>query len=500
MTKRLLVAILAIGVVCRAAAFAGRAEPAPDAALPTEHAECSHLVMLRFPDVKVTAATAVPAAQTGAIRAAHCKVDGVIGTEIKFQLLLPDAWNGKFFMGGGGGFVGTVQNTAAPTVNEGYATVGTDTGHTGGAIDGTWALNNLERRVNFGYLAVHRTADVAKAIIASYYGSASTKNYFIGCSRGGGQAVMEALRYPDDFDGVVAGAPAMDWTGIAAQFIKDAQAAFPTPSTPLFTPAVMKAVAAQILDKCDALDGIKDGILEDPRKCQVDIGALTGLSDAQKAALRKIYAEPRAKDGTVLYAAQPFGGEGEPGGWPAWISGGMIPGGTSARFGFGTELFKYFVFNDPSWDYTKYDFSNFRKDTELTASYLNSNDPNLDAFKAKGHKVIMWHGWADAGLSPLGTVQYYEQVVARDPQAQDYFRLFMLPGVLHCSGGPGPDTVEWTKAIADWVEKGTAPGRLTAKKIVSGAETMNRPVCAYPQHAVYAGSGSTTDERSFACR
>jgi len=494
MTKRLLFVVAAFVLI------GGSRGPALRVIAQSQHAECSHLTMLRFPDVKITSAVDVQPASSGPIRAAHCKVDGIIGTEIKFELLLPGAWNGKFFMGGGGGFVGSIQNTAAPTVNEGYATVGTDTGHTGGAIDGKWALNNIERRVNFGYLAVHRTADVAKSIIASYYGNASSKNYFIGCSRGGGQATMEALRYPDDFDGVVAGAPAMDWTGIAAQFLKDAQTAFPTPSTPLFTPDVMKSVAAQVLAKCDALDGVTDGVMEDPRKCTVDVASLTGLSDAQKAALKKIYAAPRAKDGTVLYAAQPFGGEGEGGGWPAWISGGVMPGGTSARFGFSTELFKYFVFNDPNWDYTKYDFANFKKDTELTASFLNSNDPNLDAFKSKGHKVIMWHGWADAGLSPLGTVQYYEQVESRDPKAQDFFRLFMLPGVLHCGGGAGPDTVDWTTAIADWVEKGQAPDRLIARKVMSGAVKTSRPVCPYPQHAVYSGSGSTDDERSFACK
>ncbi|HZR25619.1 MAG TPA: tannase/feruloyl esterase family alpha/beta hydrolase [Vicinamibacterales bacterium] len=487
MTKRLLVALL----VCSAMALAERPAYA-------QHAECSHLVMLKFPDVKISAATAVPAATTGPIRAAHCKVDGVIGTEIKFQLLLPDEWNHKFFMGGGGGFVGTVQNSAAPTVNEGYATVGTDTGHSGGPVDGKWALNNIERRVNFGYLAVHRTADVAKAIIASYYGSSSTKNYFLGCSRGGGQAMMEAVRYPDDFDGVVAGAPAMDWTGIGAEFIKDAQAAFPAGGAPLFTPEIMKSVGMQILAACDAIDGVKDGVMEDPRKCKVDINALTGLSDAQKTALKKIYGEVRTKEG-VLYPGQPFGGEDQQAGWPTWVSGGgPLPG--SLRYGFGTELFKYFVFNDPNWDYTKYEFTNFKKDTELTASYLNSNNPDLDAFKSKGHKVIMWHGWADAGLSPFGTVQYYEQVESRDPKAQDYFRLFMLPGVLHCGGGAGPDTVDWTHAIADWVEKGTAPDRLTAKKMSSGAATMSRPVCPYPQHAVYSGTGDPNDEKNFACK
>jgi feruloyl esterase len=504
MRKRLLVALgaaLFVASLHRAGAEPARPEIAPD------HAECSHLVMLKFPDVKVTEATSVPAAQgatSGAIRVAHCKVNGVIGTEIKFTLLLPNDWNGKFFMGGGGGFVGTVQNSAQSTVNQGYATAGTDTGHQGGAVDAKWALDNIERRVNFGYLAVHRTADVAKAIISSYYGSASTRNYFSGCSRGGGQAMMEALRYPDDFDGVVAGAPAMDWTGIGAQFIKDAQAAFPTGgSTPLFTPDVLKSIDAQILAACDALDGVKDGMMEDPRRCTLSVDKMTGLTDAQRIALKKIYAATRARDG-VVFPGQPFGGEGEMQGWPAWITGAPLPGQTapSLRVGFGTELFKYFVFNDPSWDYTKYEFTNFRKDTELTASYLNSNDPKLDAFKAKNHKVIMWHGWADAGLSPLGTTEFYEQVQARDPNARDFFRLFMLPGVLHCGGGPGPDAVDWVSAMVDWVEHGKAPDRLVARKAstAAGASERTRPLCPYPQHAVYSGTGSTDDEKNFVCK
>ncbi|PYR07992.1 MAG: hypothetical protein DMG00_16040 [Acidobacteria bacterium] len=269
----------------------------------------------------------------------------LIGAEIKFTLLLPNEWNGKFFMGGGGGFVGTVQNSAQSTVNLGYATAGTDTGHQGGAVEAGWALNNIERRVNFGYLAVHRTADVAKSIVLSYYGSASTRSYFSGCSRGGGQAMMEALRYPDDFDGVVAGAPAMDWTGIGAQFIKDAQAAFPAgASAPLVTPDVLKSIDAQIMAACDALDGVKDGTMEDPRRCTLSVDKMTGLTDAQRIALKKIYSETRARDG-VLFPGQPYGGEGELQGWPAWITGAPLPGQTapSLRVGFGTELFKYFV-------------------------------------------------------------------------------------------------------------------------------------------------------------
>ena len=477
-----------------------------DAAPADPRMPCAQLASLKLPDVKITDATAIAAASSGGVRAAHCRVNGVIGTEIGFSLLLPDTWNGKFFMGGGGGFVGSIQNSAQSTVNRGYATVGTDTGHQAGGVDASWALNNVERRVNFGYLAVHRTAVVSKAIIASYYGANPAKNYFTGCSRGGGQAMMEAIRFPDDFDGVVAGAPALDWTGIGAQFVKDAQAAFPaggSQAAPLFTSETMKAVGAKILEACDAIDGVKDGVMEDPRRCTVDLGSLP-VSEAQRAALKKIYA-PTTIQGETVFPGQPFGGEADIAGWPSWITGPAPQAAgisdPSLRVAFGTQLFKYFVFNDPSWDYRKYDFANFRKDTELTASYLNATNPDLSAFKSKGHKAIVWHGWADAGLSPFGTIKYYDQVKARDPQIDDVMRMFMLPGVLHCGGGNGPDNVDWVEAIADWVENGKAPDRVIAKKALpGGAATRTRPICRYPQHAEYKGSGSTDEADNFVCR
>jgi hypothetical protein len=473
----------------------------------TDHAECSHLTMLKFPDVKVTEAVSVPAATTGAVRAAHCRVNGVIGAEIKFTLLLPEEWNKRFMMGGGGGFVGQIQNQAGASINAGYATVGTDTGHQGSITDASWALGNLERQLNFGYLAVHRTAEVAKAIVRSYYGSNETKSYFSGCSNGGRQAMMEAQRFPDDFDGIIAGAPAYDFTALAAQFTKDVQAAFPDPrnlSTSLLTQDVLKSVEAQIVAKCDTLDGVKDGLIEDPRACKVDVATLTGLTDAQRAALKSIYAETRNKDG-VIYPAQPVGGEGEVGGWGAWITG-VNPAllaaqkAPSNRFAFGTEMFKHLILNDPSFDYSRYEPSNFKKETALAATYLNATNPDLDAFKNKGHKLLLWHGWSDPALTALGSIKYYDQVQARDPKSTEYFRMFMMPGVLHCAGGPGPDTAEWTTAIVDWVENGKAPDRVVAKKMANGAVTRTRPLCAYPQKAVYKGSGSIDEAESFVCK
>ena len=470
----------------------------------SQHAECSHLLMLKLPDVTLTEAASVPAAVGGAIRAAHCRVSGVIGTEIKFQLLLPDDWNGKFMMGGGGGYVGTVDNQARASVNAGYATVGTDTGHQGGVTDASWALDHVERQLNFGYLAVHRTAEVSKAILRSYYGTRESHDYFSGCSNGGREALMEAQRYPDDFEGIVAGAPALDFVGLAAQFIKDIQAAFPDSKSlaPVFSPATLKSVEMQILDKCDALDGVKDGILEDPRRCTVDVATLTGLTDGQRAALKKVYGETAAK-GTAIYPGQPFGGEGEGAGWPAWITGGGLatPQGPSLRFAFGTQFFKYFVFGDPNWEYLHYDVGNARHDAHTAGTMLNATSPDLDAFKAKGHRLILWHGWSDPALTAFASVDYYDRVKARDQSVPDYFRLFMMPGVLHCAGGPGPDNVDWASAIDAWVDGHRAPDRVIARKVAAtGQTTRSRPLCAYPAHAVYSGSGSTDDEKSFVCR
>jgi feruloyl esterase len=474
-------------------------------------AECANLTTLKLPDVKITEAVPVPAATSGAVRVPHCRVGGVIGSEIRFALLLPDDWNRKFVMGGGGGFVFQIDNQARAVVNAGYATVGTDTGHQAKSVtDASWALNNLERQVNFGYLGVHRTAEVAKAIIRSYYGSAAARSYFSGCSNGGRQALMEAQRFPDDFDGIVAGAPAYEFTAIGAQFIKDMRAAFPNARniTEPISIATLKAVETQVVEKCDAVDGVKDGLIEDPRACTVDVATLTGVSDAQRALLKAIYAETKNKDG-VIYPAQPLGGEGEAAGWSLWITGvnpqmmtaQQVP---SLRYGFGTEMFKYLVFNDPSFDYTRYDLSTYKKDTAIAATFLNATDPNLDAFKALGGKLLLWHGWSDPALTALASVKYFDQVQARDPNVRDYFRMFMMPGVLHCAGGPGPDTVDWAAVIDEWVEKGRAPERVVAQKRtgVGAAATVarTRPLCPYPQRAVYSGTGSIDEAANFLCR
>ena len=499
MTRRRL--LLGVFLACAASTVVGARQTASGGRM-----ACDRVPSIELPDVKIAEAVALPAADAGPIRVAHCRVTGTIGTEIHFSLLLPDAWNGKFLMGGGGGFVGEVENQAQASVNAGYATAGTDTGHKGSGTDASWAMNNAERQVNYGYLGVHRTAETAKAIVRRYYGTPETQAYFVGCSNGGRQAMMEAQRFPDDFSGIVSGAPALDFVGIAAQFIKDIQAVFPDKqslSTPVFSTDVLKSIEAQVVDRCDAADGVKDGLIDDPRSCKIDVAALTGLTDPQRSALKKVYAETTGQ-AEVLYPGQPVGGEGEPGGWAAWIVGGgpqRAPQGPSLRFAFGTQFFKYLVFGDPSWDYTQYDVSHARKDARLAGTFLNATDPDLGAFKAKGHKLIVWHGWSDPALSALGTIKYYDQVQSRDSGARDYIRLFLMPGVLHCGGGPGPSTVDWPAVLSDWVERGKAPDSIVARKLAGdGTVSRSRPLCVYPQRAQYKGSGSPDDAASFVCK
>ncbi|HEX6162315.1 MAG TPA: tannase/feruloyl esterase family alpha/beta hydrolase [Vicinamibacterales bacterium] len=497
--------------------FAGQASVGLPASSP---ADCASLKALQLPDIAVTEAVAVaantpapmPPSPLGApplLTMPYCKVNGTVGREIRFTLLLPDRWNRKFMMGGGGGFVEGIDNQSITSVNLGYATVGTDTGHQGRVVEASWALDNIERQLNFGHVAVHRVAEAAKAIIRARYNQSPSRSYFNGCSNGGRQALMEAQRYPDDFDGIVAGAPAYDFTGLAAQFIQDIQAAFPDKeslSKPLFPTDTLRNIETQIVAKCDAIDGVTDGLMEDPRSCKVDVSTLTGLTDRQQKALAAIYAEKKLPDGSVIYPAQPLGGEGDAvNGWPLWVNGVnpmlqlayRVP---SLRFGFGTNFMKFFVFNDPEWDYLKYDFANYRRDSRLAGSMLNATDTNLDAFKKRGGKLLLYHGWSDAALSANATTKYYEAVKERDPSADSFTRLFMLPGVAHCQGGPGPDFVPWYTVIDEWVEKGVAPDRIVASKIVSGKTTRTRPLCAYPMKAVYKGTGSIDDEASFTCK
>ena len=446
---------------------------------------------------------------------AHCRVRGTIDAEIRFELLLPAAadWNGRFLMGGGGGYVGTVQNQALQyagpesVLSRGFATVGTDTGHQGSTIDASWALNRPDREVNFGHRAVHVTAEAAKTIIRLYYGRDIDYSYFIGCSRGGGQGMMSSQRYPDDFDGIVSGAPAYNWPGLGAFFLQTQQLLYPDPadlSTPVIDAEAAEILETAILNACDANDGVTDGIMTNPLECELEISSIPGLTDAQRRAAELIYGGAWAGDRRV-YPGFPFGGETAPTGWRLWITQGedpVGPGIPNLHYAFGTQMYKYLIFDDPEFDYSTFDFSDYfawEEQTRRAAKILNATDTDLGAFKTAGGKLILWTGWSDPAIPAAGTLSYYEGVAAGDDEADDYARLFMLPGVLHCAGGPGPDYVDWIGAIQAWVEEDEAPERLVATKMEGAEVTMRRPVCTWPAQAEYDGIGDPKREESFEC-
>jgi feruloyl esterase len=462
----------------------------------------------------------------------HCKVAGIIGPEIHFELLLPEKWNGKFVMGGGGGFVGSVMNTSLMfgSLQAGYATVGTDTGHQGHPLDASWAHNNLERLVNFGHQAVHRTAVTAKALTKAYYQNDITRSYFTGCSRGGGQAIMSAQRYPEDFDGVVAGAYAIDWTNLAAHLTEINKAMYPDPKNlqeAVVGPKEQELIESSYLAMCDEQDGIKDGILNDPRQCKFDVATLlckgkktdSCLSKEQLAAVKVVYDGPKDSKGNSFYYGFPFGGETAVGGWSRWLTGGLKyqadldefqggvdPGDSEAPvspnliYAFGNGIMGYLVYNDPDWTYVNFNFDNFEKDSALVAETLNATNPDLTAFRKRGGKMILYSGWSDNVQSGLAMAGYYENLLAHDKSVADDARLFMMPGVEHCFGGPGPSFVNFLTEIDKWVESVTAPEQIVAYWLDDKMQPNgSRPVCAYPKVAKYDGKGDPRDVSSFSC-
>jgi len=406
--------------------------------------DCAALARLQIVNVRITEAVVVVAPASGdAVAVAHCRVSGIIDKETRFTELLPERWNGRFFAGGGGGFAGAVENQALASVNFGYATVGTDSGHQADGLDASWARGNRERQMSYGYLAIHRTTEVAKAILKAYYGADPRYSYFYGCSNGGRQGLMEVQRYPADFDGVVSCAPALGYTHIAAAFVRNTQLVFPGPRAApqsVITPDNLRLLESKVLAACDALDGVIDGVLDDPPSCGFKVADLPQCAEdkpsadcvttTQRAAIAGIYS-PTTSQGKVIYPGQPFGGEAQPLGWPGWITSPNLFQPSLQRT-FGTEFFKHFIFGREDWDYSTYDLSTWQKDTQTVAWYLNADNPDVAAFKARGGKLILAHGWADPALNPRSTIAYYERLRVRDPRAGEYSRLFMMPGVLQC--------------------------------------------------------------------
>ncbi|HEU4384934.1 MAG TPA: tannase/feruloyl esterase family alpha/beta hydrolase [Anaeromyxobacteraceae bacterium] len=486
------------GAVALASALLALAPPAR-AASP---AECSALGALSPPDTTIGSTTWMPATST---LPEHCRVEGVIGPgQIGFALQLPTAWNGGLYHAGGGGYVGFIPAGDAGLAQH-FATAATDTGHKGtgpfgGALDGTWALGNPQAKLDFGYRAVHVTTVTAKSIAAAYYGRAPGLAYFAGCSRGGGQGLMEAQRFPADFDGILVGAPAFHWTEFMQGFNWDSRALAAGPLPVEKLPLIANAVTAE----CDARDGLADGLIQDPRRCGFDpISLLCPGADgpgcltlAQVSAVRKVYGGPRDSLGRSITPGFPPGAEDGPDGWALWISGGAVT--PSLQFTFQDQFFRYLVYDSASYDPFSFNFDTDQADLIAIGQLLDAIDPDLSAFQARGGKILMYHGTNDHALSLYKTIQYYDEVLdVMHHDAQRFFRLFFAPGMHHCGGGPGLDTFDAFTALQDWVERGRAPDRIVASS--TARPGLTRPLCPYPREARYKGHGSTNDASSFLC-
>ena len=488
-------------------------------------ATCADLAKLTLPDTKITiaesisgtfAAPAAPGAPTPPQPLnlpAICRVTGVVSPAIKFEVWLPEAaaWNGRLQSVGGGGLAGIISYPAlALAVNAGYASASTDTGHE--ATDSAW-LDDRQRVIDYGYRAIHEMTLKAKAVIDAYYGKAPQYSYFNGCSTGGRQGLMEAQRFPNDYDGIISGAPVNTFTRLHMGQLWTAKATLGAPNSVLSRDdltMISKAVVAQ----CDAADGVSDGVLTDPRTCNFKPSSLACtsakteqcLNPGQVKALEQIYQGARnPRTGQQIYPGLEPGGEGPQPNNPGW---GMIMNGQSP-FAIDTAVLGGMGFRNPKWDWRTFDFD---KDVAIVDAklfgVLNAVDPDLRDFKSHGGKLVIYHGWSDPGVMPQRTVDFYQEIVDFATKAHggdgraytsEYARLFMMPGMGHCRGGNGPDQADWMGVISGWVEKGKAPESIIARKVQDSKVTTTRPLCAYPQAARYKGKGDPNDAASFEC-
>jgi hypothetical protein len=533
--SRLLTSVLIAGI----SACAAHAQSTPN---------CEALAKLAIPQAKITSAESVAAgalnlptpggiAQNAAAATffkslpAFCRVavDSTPSSDsdIKIEVWLPASnWNGKFQGQGNGGFAGSIDYRGMGTaITQGYASASTDTGHTASTagLGAAWALNHPEKITDFGYRAIHLMTQIAKTLVNNYYGSNAQHSYFSACSNGGRQALMEAQRYPDDYDGIIAGAPANYWTHLLANGIWNTQALALDPAS-YISAKKLPAVAGAVNDACDKLDGVADGILNDPRQCHFDPNVLlckgadadSCLTAPQITALKKIYEGSHDSHGKLIFPGFLPGGEIGGNGWAPWVTGTTNPR-ASLGFGFTTGFFADMVYSQADWDifHANLDDATALAD-QKAAGMLNATDPNLAAFKAHGGKLIIYHGWNDPAISALNTINYYESLIAKMGQqnADSFVRVFMVPGMQHCGGGPGTDNFgegisatptdpqhSLQLSLEQWVEKNSAPTAIIATKLAPGTRTpaITRPLCAYPQSAKYNGTGDPNSAASFTC-
>ena len=484
---------------------------------------CEGLVSLTLPHTTITLAQAVdrgafappipaggaaaPPAAAQAFRdlPAFCRVAATLkpsrDSDIKIEVWMPSSgWNGKFQAVGNGGLAGTIPYAAlAATVAAGYAGAGTDTGHIGNNAD--FVMGHLEKLIDYGYRSIHEMTVQAKAIINAHYGSAPTLSYYNGCSTGGRQGLAEAQRYPEDFNGIAAGASSWNQMRLHGARIALNVVVNKNPDS-VIPPSKYSMIHDAVLKACDALDGVKDGVIENPTRCNFDYTKLSckgadaadcltkGQMESAKAMTSPIN---DAKTGTLLYEGHLW-----PGSELGWAGiGGPEPLGEAVA------VMKNVVFKDRNWDYrTMYMSTDVDLAAKADKGVMYSGEPNLKAFFDRGGKLLMYHGWGDPRVTPQNSVIYYNNVVKSvgKNKAANSIALFMVPGMNHCQGGPGTDTFDKMAAIEQWVETGKAPDSVVASHMTNGKVDRTRPLCPYPQVAEYKGTGSTDEATNFICK
>ena len=498
-------------------------------------ADCSGLKNLNLPQTSIRLAEAVRSGaleteDSGPLRdlPPFCRVSGVLqptaDSAIRFEIWLPEqAWNGRLLGVGNGGFAGAIgYRQLAAYLERGFAVAGTDAGHQAEGTDASWAFGHPEKVRDFGWRAIHLTAERAKQILLAYYGKPQNKAYFDACSDGGREALMEAQRFPGDYDGILAGAPANAWTSLLGAGVGVLQHMVGDPAHYL-PDRKLPAIERAALAACDASDGVKDGVITDPTKCRFDPQKLLCrgsdqadcLTKPQIDSLETLYAGVKDRSGALLFPGYAMGDET---GWKEWVVGEDPESSLGARFV--RNYFRYMVTGDPKWNVLSANAEeSFRLAKEKSAADLDATNPNLGPFAARGGKLILYHGWDDAAISPFNTIAYFSSVqkTMGPEKAQAFVRLYMVPGMEHCFGGPGASafgqlgmaSAEGPKyglfdSLENWVEKGSPLENLEATKYTAAPggqpkPAFTRPLCAYPSVARYKGSGATTDAANFSC-
>lgn len=466
---------------------------------------CETLAGRAIGGATLASAVVVPATAT---LVEYCKVNGLIAPKLNFELRLPTTWNHKLHYGGGGGYNGAIPALNAPALNAGYAQVGSDSGHQGSALDASFALNDPQAAQLFGSLSVPTVMAAATEIVRARYGRNARRAYFEGCSNGGREALMNVQRYPTLFDGVIARAPAYNWVGLMGAFNRTAKA-IAAPGGAI-NPAKTATLASAVLAACDALDNVVDGVVSNPQACTFDPatlrcpgGADSGdscLSDAQLAAVGSWTAPASFAGGTYGNPGWPLtGNENASGAWDLWTT-----GAPSLQFLFQDTTVKNYLVRDPAANSLLYDFDSDTGALYSLAALNDATNANLQPFLGAGGKLILWHGGNDSALTVKATADYHAQVVAAMGGAANtdsFVRFYVAPGVNHCAGGPGADSIDLLTPLDRWVTRGRGPGTLTASRIdpTTGATLLTRPLCVHPAYPRYRGVGDVNSASSFAC-